>query len=59
MTIYTVHYIDGDHDTFEADKHTIDGEVYTLSEVYNDDERYVEVDIVLRNVFSIRREKEA
>lgn len=58
MTTYTVHYIDGDHDTFEAAGHIASTEIYTLKDVANDDGKLVDVDLIIRNIFSIRREME-
>lgn len=57
MTTYTIHYIDGDHDTLEAESHTIQDGLYTLIDVASDEDRYVEVDLPVRNIFSIRREE--
>lgn len=58
MITYTIHYIDGDNDTLEAEGHIVTPEIYTLQDVANDDGRYVEVDLVIHNIFSIRRETE-
>lgn len=57
MTTYTIHYIDGDHDTLEAESHTIANGLYTLVDVASDDDKFVNIDLPIRNIFSIRREE--
>jgi len=58
MTIYVIHYIDGDHDIIEAERHTRDDKVYLFLDVANNEGRYVEIEVPITSILSIRKEME-
>lgn len=56
MTTYVIHYIDGDSEVIEAGGHHVENGLYTLKDVTSANGKYVEVDLVIHNAFSVRRE---